>query len=93
MKGIRLEAWLVEASGGDLRVSPNLTEKILLWGRGGQEVEGPSQRKTRSGSAHASLTVLMEIAVPCMTPRVPRVPWRMAAKLPRINPICWTRIP
>lgn len=34
-QGIQLEVWLVEVSEGELRVSPDLTGRILSWGRGG----------------------------------------------------------
>ena len=66
------------------------TGKILLQGRGGQEVKG--SKTARSGSAHAPLPVLMETAVHCMTPAVPGDPGPVTAKLPRISPILWTRI-
>lgn len=48
MEGRRLDAWLVEVSG-NLRVSPNLAGRMLLWGRGEQEGEGA--RRKRQGQA------------------------------------------
>lgn len=49
MEQIQLEAWLVETSGGDLGVSPNLTGKILLQGRGGQEAKGSKTENSEFG--------------------------------------------
>ena len=76
-EGIQLEVWLVEVSGGELRVSPNFTGRILSWGRGGQEVEG-----SRTKGSKARLCPFLSS---CAEP--------MAAEFPRMSPSRWTRNP